>query len=247
MAQQRKRRAGGQATVVVDGLTTIRAAQRAVEKMDPARKPGSPVPHSPPPPPPKPPPSPPKEGPAHGRHTVQPSRHDIVCYECGYSFLITGSIQKVYCAKCRTILDTGEHVIDAEWQGSIRTVGTVQVGAAGVVKGGKIIAGVLVVQGRIEGGMAQVNQVDLCRGSACDLSFVKMRDIVIRKDAEIELPGKTTIRNMEVAGSLSASVMSTGTVVVKESGRFRGEIVGEHLVVEDGATLDASLSVTASS
>ena len=73
-------------------------------------------------------------------HTALPSRHELICYSCGYAFVVTGALNKVFCAKCREQLETGDHSIEGEWKQDIRTVGKVHVKQGATVVGATIIA-----------------------------------------------------------------------------------------------------------
>ena len=230
---------------IVDGFTTIKAAQRAAGKGTRVhREAGA----EPPPQPPAPPPEP-KAVPQGDRkrigHTAQPARHDIVCYECGFSFLLTGQLRSTYCPKCRTILEAGEQVIDSEWTGVVKTIGVVKIAGTGVFRDGRIAASNVVLAGRIAGGKVFVSgRFEVCPGGTFKPEAVDARNVVIGGGAVVEIGEELLLKNVEVYGELRASINASGIVTIKSGGLLRGRLTGHHLVVEDGGGLNAAIAVT---
>jgi len=72
--------------------------------------------------------------------TALPTRHAITCYSCGYSFVVTGRLDKIFCPKCREQLETGDYDIEGEWSQDVLTVGKVYVHSGSVVKGARLTA-----------------------------------------------------------------------------------------------------------
>ena len=242
MAPQRRK---GQQTVVVDGFTTIKAAQRAVDKRK--TEPSSPKP--------VPAPEPPRKQPETAEsaqqktrigHTAQPSRHEVVCFECGYEFFLTGRLNNVYCPKCRSMLEAGDLTIEGEWSGQAKTVGTVHVKPEAVVRGGRIVAGNMVLAGKIAGGKVEiVSQLEISGKGAFIPGLVELTDLAIGQDADVEFAGEFNARNIVIAGRLKAVINAGGLITIRAGGFFRGEARSRRLVLEDGGGLNAKLAVTA--
>ena len=51
-------------------------------------------------------------------------------------------------------------------------------------------------------------------------------------------------RNVDVVGSLTAALYTTGLVTLRASARFNGSICGGRLIVEDGAVVDADVNIS---
>lgn len=226
---------------IVDGFTTMKAAQRAVGSGK-SRKPATRAPVEASPQPKREPARSPK---ARIDHTAQPTRHNVECYECGYGFVITGLLKDTFCPKCKSALVATEYTLDKRWAGNIRTIGTVHITETGVVGGGKIVAGNVILAGRIQGGKTQViGRLEACAGGQFKTAAVDARDLIVRADAGLSFDTEIRFRNIDVAGRLSASIVASGTVIIRSTGRLFGKICGKHLVVEDGAGLNATIDVT---
>lgn len=233
---------------VVDGYTTLQAAQRAAAKRvraqqtsraeavatfpDPKPDKGTDSDHG--------------AGKVRVGHTAQPTRHDIVCYECGFSFFLTGQLKSTYCPKCRSILEATEQTIEGDWNASLKTIGLIRIAPNGVVKeGGRISANCVVLEGRIEGGKVEVfGKLFVSPGGRFVPEVVRLTDLVVSSGARLNLDGDLSLRSIEIAGEVVGKLRTTGLAVVRAGGRLSGDLVGHHLVVEDGAVLNATIAVT---
>lgn len=180
----------------------------------------------------------------HIGHTALPTKYDISCYHCGFGFTMTGRKPHTYCPKCKNKLDTSDHIIDGLFNDTIKTAGKVRVLPTGVIEGGDISTNDLVLEGKIQGGQVTVQHtLEFAPGCAFNESRYTARDIRIAADARISLHTNTRYRNVEILGELTAKLQADGVVTIKPGGCMKGEIRGEHLVVEDGGGLLADLYI----
>ena len=224
---------------VVDSYAAIKAAQRAV-KSRPAR--GAVV------------------APAAGvepdelqklgaqvRQGAIPSKQLIECYECGYRFQLHGRVAKTNCNKCRAILDLSDHTIAKRWSGTLKTAGAVRVTAAGVIEAGSITCNDFILEGTVEAGLVcAMRRLELRPGARFSEHNLKAADLFIAPGAAIAFLEPAEYRDVEIAGTLRANLNATGTVSVKGGGFLQGEVRGQHLLVEEGGGLNASVSVAKS-
>jgi len=179
-------------------------------------------------------------------HTAMPTRHEIVCYECGYEHTVTGRIQNAFCPKCHEELETGDVVVDSETDRSIKTVGAVEVRPGAALRHANVTAGTLVLAGTVEDSVVSIGGcLEIRKGARLDLQEIKYRDLVVAGDAKFTSRKRIACRNLTVAGELSGKVHATGVARIRAGGLLRGEIHGEHLVVEDGGGLKAKVFVGA--
>ena len=143
-------------------------------------------------------------------------------------------------------MEAGDYSINSEWSGSVKTIGTVRIGDAGVVKDGSIIANNLVLAGKIENGKIQIfGSLEVSHGAAFDPAVVEAVNLVIGSGAHMTFPGNVSFKNVEIIGELEARLSAGGTVTIRPGGFFRGELTGDHLVVDDGGGLAATLAIKA--
>lgn len=227
-------------TKVVSGYATLKAAQRAAE-LSRIRKPsGS---------------SPPEENSltkpsseprigSHIGHTVMPTKLEVVCYGCGYSFKMTGRAASTHCPKCRAMVDLSDHHIDTPWTGSVRTGGKIEIAREGVILAGELIAGDIQLNGEVKGGRLQaIRELQLGPGARFDADRIKAPDLKVLPGAEIRFSGNVEFRKVVIQGSLTASLRVSERMVVEPGGLFSGALEAEHLEVLDGGGLKGSMKI----
>lgn len=234
MAKQRK-------VSTLDGYATLKAVARTAKtqvKPQPAGRPAAAASAAP-----APQPELQKVG-THVARTVLPARHVIECYECGYKFQLHGRAAKTNCSKCRAMLDMTDHTIERECSESLRTTGTIRLAAGAVLKGGDLIANDVVLEGIVEAGRIRaMRRLEIGEGAIFSEKAVSAMDLKIASGATLTLKQEARYRDVEVAGTLNARVHASGTVTIKPTGLLAGEVHTEHLVVEDGGGLNATLHI----
>lgn len=222
----------------VDGLSLVRAvrqARAAGQEPPPA--------HTPPPKPTSSSPAGTKNAARIG-HTALPSRNEIHCYECGYSFLATGRVHALLCPKCRKTLDQADYTIDAECTEAIRTTGSIRLAAGGVLKAGALIARDIELAGRVEGGTVKAHRrLEIRAGAVFDPDLLAAQDLAVSAGAQFRFRGKRIFRQVDVAGVLEGELAVSGRIHVRAGGHLCGRIHGAHLVVEEGGGLTATLEI----
>ncbi len=176
--------------------------------------------------------------------TAVPVKHLIECYECGYKFQMHGRATSTHCPKCRALLDLTDHTIDTEWEETIKTAGTIRLAPTGVLKGGDLVGADVMVEGIIEGGRARaLRMLELGAGAIFSEKAISAPDLRIGPGAEFTFKQEAKYRHVEIFGALNARLVATGVITVKAGGLLEGDIRAEHLVVEDGGGLKATLRV----
>lgn len=208
------------------------------------------------PPPPRPPkappaatPEPPEEPkPAAGARigkTAVPTKHEYVCYECGYRFTVAGKVHTLYCAKCRTILNQADYTIEKRHDISIVTAGKVTIKPEGTWAGGGLTARDVILEGRHEGGSIKVyRRLEIAPGAVFDLNLIEAEDLVVRAGAVVD-GGERVMKHRDVTihGEVRGALEATGLVTLHAGASFSGRLKTKRLVMEDGAALEAEVEI----
>lgn len=220
----------------VDGFTALKAAQRAAKKPSAPPVPAREVKKEPA--------EEPKKIGSHIGKTTMPTRHEIVCYECGFFFQITGRPKSTFCPKCKANLTFADHTIETEWTEPLKTAGVITIGPSGIVKDGEMIATDIIIEGRVEGGVLNASRfLEIRPGAGVREESLKSRDLRIAPGAELKLLSATEYRNVEIGGSLNADLKASGFVCVRSGGFFKGNLQGARLQVEEGGGLSGRFSI----
>jgi cytoskeletal protein CcmA (bactofilin family) len=226
--------------ILFDGYTSVRALRRAGVPSGEART--QPSRTRPPGPGARRKPDPDALKDARIGHTAVPLRHEIVCYQCGYAFVLQGRIEKPLCPKCREFLDATDRVIEAEWSQNVKTVGTVDIRAHAVVRGAEIVGRDIILAGDArEGALHAFRCLELRPGADFDFGHVAARDLRVRAGASLVLTQVVSCRNLELEGEVRAAVSATDCVTIRAGGMLVGEVRCPHLVVEEGGGLKADV------
>ncbi len=224
----------------VDGLSLVRAVRHArTGAPEPA-----PPPSEPPPKQPEPAEGEPRDRAARIGRTAMPTRQEIHCYECGYTFQATGRVHSLLCPKCRHTLDQSDYTIDAECTERVRTTGNIRLSAGAVLVRGALIGRDIVLAGKVEGGTLKANRrLVIEAGAAFDQDLVAAQDLTIGPGAACRFTGRRIFRAVEVAGELDGHFACSGLIHVRAGGHLKGRIHGAHLCVEEGGGLTAELEI----
>jgi len=177
-------------------------------------------------------------------HTALPTRHDLICYSCGYAFVVTGRLDKVLCPKCKTWLETGDKHIDGAWSGTLKTVGRVYINCGAVVTSSRIIATDIRVSGTCRNSRLEpTRNLELDTGAQVELDKLGGLRIVIIEGAQLMLDEPLRCRSLEVHGELQAEARPADVAVLHSSAYFRGTLYAQRLVVHEGAGLKAFLHI----
>lgn len=178
-------------------------------------------------------------------HTALPSRHDLVCYSCQYKFTVTGSLNKLFCPKCREQLETGDHTIEGKWTNDILTVGKVHIKPGAKVIGASIVANDIIVGGDCsEANLKPVRHIELESGAVVSPGVLNSHKVIIRTGAKIALDVPLRCSDLDIYGEIQAKAIPTGTVTIFAGGMLRGKLNASHLIVYDGGGLSADLNIS---
>ncbi|MDI6775448.1 MAG: polymer-forming cytoskeletal protein [Verrucomicrobiota bacterium] len=220
---------------MIDGFTSVQMVRRAAKR----NRNGAPVPRDDAEATPAAEPFAGKIG-AKVTQTALPDRYDIVCYECGYAFVLTGHLRRTICPKCRAQLEAGATVAAKEYSGAARTIGTVHVKPAGVLKDAVVTARILIVEGDATGGTLRCQQLQIGKGGRLALDRTTFRDLLIAGTAEFKPDAPVKCRALEVKGTIDADILAE-RVIVRAGGLASGNLRAERLVVDDGGGLKATV------
>ena len=178
--------------------------------------------------------------------TIQPTRRTIRCFDCGYEFQLSGTVGAIYCSKCRAKINLGDVTVSDVQRDDIRTGGTVHILPGAVIAPGvKVMAGNVIIEGRLESGasVSCTQWLQIGPGAQATARQLETRNLRIAAGASIQIPGKLAVQHLEVLGKLEADVEASGLVSLRAGGHLCGVVRGHHLQVEEGAALEARMFI----
>lgn len=174
-------------------------------------------------------------------HTAVPESHHIICYGCGYTFLMRGRLRDTFCPKCREALSASDLTIDSEWKADVQTTGTVEIKPGGSIVNASVVSGNLVLAGTIVNCSVRVcGTLELCHGAQLDLPTIEAQSLRIQAGARFSMKTLNCNR-IEILGSLKTELFAEERVAVRDGGSLVGKVHTRNLEVDDGGRLSALL------
>lgn len=223
-------------TDIVDGYTVLKAASRKGPKVRPASAP-------------EPPDTPPSgnDKPAIATHigrTALPPKHVLTCFDCGYSFKMTGRAEKTFCPKCRTEINLGDVDIRGKWNGQARTGGAAHLHADAVMEDGEVVAAVVVCEGKITGGhIRATRRLDILPGAELPEGLWEAPEVSIAPGVRMEWMASKPLRKLYLFGHLKATLQVEEKTVIHPGALLEGSLRTGAVELLDGGGLCADVSV----
>jgi cytoskeletal protein CcmA (bactofilin family) len=133
-------------------------------------------------------------------------------------------------------VDLRDYLITQTISKNFRTYGRLVVEEKGYVLNTDSLVGEAVLKGRLIGKLVAHRTLEIYSSAAIKGSF-NTGKLIIPVGNAFRWPELLRIGGAEIAGELVANIQSSGTVVLKSTGRLFGDVQAANLVVESGAVL----------
>lgn len=177
--------------------------------------------------------------------TIQPTRRTVKCFSCGFECQISGTTAAVYCSRCRERIELGDVTVRGEWSQDVRTGGTVHVMPGAVLKGCKVTAGNVILEGELDArSEVECTQwLELGAGANPNARQLTTRNLRVGRGCRWAPSAKLQLHHVEVLGELEATLEASGVISVQAGGHLKGSVKGAHLQVEEGGGLSARVFI----
>ena len=185
------------------------------------------------------PPAPPTRA---GGHVVVPAKRLVICYACGYSHTISGKMHHSYCPKCRTNLNTEDVLVSGPRSEDVLTIGNVTIGPdASFAPGVKVTGQNILLDGDATplASITATEAMEIGTHAKFDAAIVNNVSGVVRIPAgnDIALDSRLSCSELEIFGTLRASVSVMKSARIHPGGALIGAFHGPTLLMEDGGGL----------
>jgi cytoskeletal protein CcmA (bactofilin family)/Zn finger protein HypA/HybF involved in hydrogenase expression len=164
------------------------------------------------------------------------------CFECTGKREIPKSATSTICPQCGAYIDIQDYRIVGVFSRSIRTRGNVVVTPKGDLSSNRVICTSADIQGLMRGSLICDGNVHIkVKGKLT--GSIQAKSVYIDKKCEVEFVRPIRAERVEVEGTISARIFSTGTVIIQQTGRFTGALFGRGFTVEKGGEFFGELSI----
>lgn len=180
--------------------------------------------------------------PARKAPEATPERRRITCFECGAELEVPLSAQSSMCKRCSRYIDLQDYRITNAVSKNFKTKGTFALEPTGYVFNTEAIVGDAVIKGRFLGKLIAERSLAIYSSAEIKGTFTAGRLII---PAANRFGWKEVIKagSAEIAGELAANLHVEGTITLRSTARFFGDMRAKSLVVEEGAVLVGSVQI----
>ena len=146
------------------------------------------------------------------------------------------------CKRCGRYNDLHDHVIANAVSKNFRTKGRFVVEPKGYVFNTETTAGDVVIKGRFHGKLSAEQSLTIFSGAEIKGTFKTPR-LIIPADNHFRWPERILTGSAEIAGELAGTLQATGTVLLKSTARWFGDLIAENVIVEEGAVVVGRLQI----
>ena len=171
-----------------------------------------------------------------------PERRRLTCFDCGAELEVAVTAESTMCKRCSHYVDLKDYHITNAVSKNFKTKGAFVIEPKGYVFNTEAIVGDAVIKGRFLGKLFAEHSLTIFSTAEIKGTFKTGRLII---PAENHFRWKETIQvgSAEIAGELANNLHAEGTVVLKSTARFFGDLEARGLVVHDGAVVVGKMKI----
>jgi cytoskeletal protein CcmA (bactofilin family)/ribosomal protein S27E len=171
-----------------------------------------------------------------------PRQKHVTCFECGTELLAPVSAESTMCKRCGRYVDLHDYRIASSVAKNFKTKGALVIEPKGCVFNTNTIAGDTVIRGKFHGRLTAEGSLTIYSSAEIKGSLTAAR-LIIPPENHFRWPETIQVGSAEIAGELAASLRVAGTVALKPTARFFGDMEAGNLVIEDGAVIVGTLRI----
>ena len=146
------------------------------------------------------------------------------------------------CKRCSAHIDLRDYHINNAVSKNFRTKGRFVIELKGYVFNTEATVGDAVIKGRFIGKLTAERSLTIYSTAEIKGSF-RTACLVIPEGNHFRWKEDLSVGSAEIAGELVANLLSPGTVTLKATARFYGDVRANSLVVEEGAIVVGNLRI----
>jgi cytoskeletal protein CcmA (bactofilin family) len=169
-------------------------------------------------------------------------KRKITCFQCGTDLDVPVAAESTMCKRCSSHVDLRDYEITATVSKNFRTYGRLLIQEKGYVLNTDSRVGEAIIKGRFIGKITADRLLEIHSTATIKGSFTTNR-LVIPAGNRFRWPEALRIGGADIGGEFVANIISQGTIVLRSTARYFGDIEAGNLVVETGAVLVGSAKI----
>ena len=158
----------------------------------------------------------------------------VHCFQCGSASEVPVAAASTMCKQCGSHVDLSDYHIAHTVSKNFRTHGRLVIEEKGYVLNADALVGGALIKGRFIGKLVSEGTLEIHSSANIKGSFTAAR-LVLPAGHHFRWTEPLRCGAADIGGELVAEVHATGTVRLKATARFFGQVEARNLVVENGA------------
>ena len=158
----------------------------------------------------------------------------VICFQCRAELQVAAAAESTMCKKCSSHVDLRDYQINQTFSKNYRTHGRLVIEEKGYLLNTDSHVGDAVVKGRFIGKLVAERTLEIHSTANIKGTFSTGR-LIVPAGNHFRWAEALRVGAAEIGGELVANLQSAGTVMLKSTARFFGDVRAGNLVVESGA------------
>jgi cytoskeletal protein CcmA (bactofilin family)/DNA-directed RNA polymerase subunit N (RpoN/RPB10) len=158
----------------------------------------------------------------------------VRCFQCGAELLVAAAAESTMCRKCSSHVDLHDYEVTQTVSKNFRTHGRLVIEAKGYVLNTDSHVGEAILKGRLIGKLVAERSLEIHSSANIKGTFSTGR-LIVPAGNHFRWAEALRVGAAEIGGELVANLRSAGTVLLRSTARFFGDVEAGGLVVESGA------------
>jgi cytoskeletal protein CcmA (bactofilin family)/predicted RNA-binding Zn-ribbon protein involved in translation (DUF1610 family) len=171
-----------------------------------------------------------------------PPLRRVACFECGAVLDVPASAESTMCKRCGRYMDMHDYHIASAVSKNFRTRGSFVVEPRGYVFNTETVADHVIIKGRFHGKLVAEQSLTIFSGAEIKGSLT-VAHLIVPPENHFRWPLALVAASAEIAGELAANLTVSGTVTLRSTARWFGELSARNVVVEAGAVVVGGLRI----
>ena len=168
-------------------------------------------------------------------------QREVTCFTCGGKQTLSKEAQSTMCPDCGAYMDLRDFKISGPFGRSVQTAGDVYVTSKGDVTSTRLMCGTVYLEGSLRGCI-------VCTGTAT-LQFkgrlsgtLDSAHILVERKSDVEFPRPVHTKLFEVSGKARGEIVAD-KVVINKGGTLEGTVHAKAITVDKGGIFSGSLNI----
>lgn len=170
-------------------------------------------------------------------------RH-IVCFDCQTELDVPPTAESTMCKRCGRYVDLHDYSVTTAVAKNFRTRGRVVVEPKGYLFNTETVADHITIKGKFHGKLTALGSLTVFAGSEIKGSLSVAR-LIIPVESHFHWPAALKFISAEIAGEVVANVQATGTIILRSTARWFGNLSAANVLLEEGVVIVGTMRIGA--